>query len=304
MSATPTYTVASATVPASAWNKASLFGKREWRPLAKSIAFADASAACPSTLSVATYNVWFDNMVNDIRYPAIAKLVAATDADIVCLQEVNQNFLGHLKADTTVRAAYACLGIEGETIRGGAFHGCLMLVNRKTLTVTQGALTDLPYTRDQRRLLSTRVSGVAGKHTQGIRDVTVATAHLESTGADYATSARRAQLQFIKQNLPASGAIFCADTNLVTEGEARVPEELGFRDAWTGSGNPAHTPTSDALYKSMHTPRRLDRVLYTGNALSATAASLFGETPLKITYPIQMDLYLSDHKGVLAELKL
>lgn len=304
MSATLTDTVASSTVPASAWYKAPLFGKRKWRPLPESIRFAGASAAYPSTLSVATYNVWFDNVVNDVRYPAIAKLVTAMDADIVCLQEVNQSFLRHLKADTNVRAAYTCVGIEGETIRGGAFHDCLMLVNRKTLTVPQGALNDLPGTRDQRRLLSARVFGVAEEHTQGIRNVTVANAHLESTGAAYALGARRAQLQFIKGKLPLSGAIFGGDLNLVTEGETRTPEELGIRDAWTDAGKPADTPTSDALYKSTCLPRRLDRVLYTGDAVRATEASLFGETPLKITQLNQKDLFLSDHKGVLAELML
>jgi endonuclease/exonuclease/phosphatase family metal-dependent hydrolase len=174
-------------VLASAWYKASLFGQRDWRPVPRFIAYADGSAA-----SVATYNVWFENEVNDVRYPAIAKLVAVRHARVVCLQKIDQSFLRHLKANMSVRAAYTRLGVEGETIRDGAFHRCLMLVNRKTLTVTQGALTDLPATRDQRRCSLARISGLAEAHIQGIHHVKVATPHLDSTGADYAVGARRA----------------------------------------------------------------------------------------------------------------
>jgi endonuclease/exonuclease/phosphatase family metal-dependent hydrolase len=295
---------AAGTVPASAWYKASIFGRCDWRRITDSAAIPGGRMEFPSTLSVATYNVWFESMVNDVRYPAVVKLVVATGADIICLQEVTQSFIRHLKADPAVRETYTCLGIEGETIGDSMFHGCLMLIKTKTLTVTQGTLDELPDTRDQRRLLSARVSGVPGAHTHNIRDVMVATAHLESTGAEYAVSARLRQLRYIKEKLPHSGAIFCGDMNLVTEGETRVPEKLGFHDAWTAAGHSADTPTSDALYKSMYTPRRLDRVLYTGDVLCTSEASLFGETPLQITQPVQMDLFLSDHIGVLVKLKL
>jgi endonuclease/exonuclease/phosphatase family metal-dependent hydrolase len=291
-------------VPASAFHKTSLFGKREWQAKAEPTALKSSSASSPRTLSIATYNVWFNNMVNDVRYPAIAKLLAAMGADIVCLQEVNQSFLKYLKADAVIRATYTCLGANGETISGGAFHGCLMLVKRTTLTAARGALTNLPDTRDHRKLLSVQVSGIAGQLTEGIRDITVATAHLESPGADYAEGVRRLQLQFVKERLPANGAIFCGDMNLCNEGEECLPEEYGFRDAWTDAGNSADSPTSDSLYKSIYTPRRIDRVLYTGDAVCATEASLFGEAPIEITEPIQARLYLSDHKGVLVKLEL
>jgi endonuclease/exonuclease/phosphatase family metal-dependent hydrolase len=287
------HNAAATKIPAYASTAVSRFGPREWRAV---------SLPRPRTLYVATYNVWFESMHNEERHPAIAQMLAATDADVICLQEVTANFLRCLKSSSVIQRQYACIGLHGETIRNGAFHGCVILVNRKTLTADAGTYYYLPMTFDNRHLLTAKVSGVVGTHTEGIHDLTVATAHLESESSIYGEGSRRAQLQFIKDSLPFSGGVFCGDTNLCRSGEDRTPENLGYYDAWTETGHPNDTPTWDSLYPSKFPPRRLDRILFTGPSIHAREASLFGETPLHLKKPIERTLFLSDHKGVLARM--
>ncbi|CAD6916838.1 unnamed protein product [Tilletia laevis] len=298
-------------VHASAFCKTTRFHRGEWQQLSAEPAPSTSSPHAGPTaaslspsgkLTIVTYNVWFENFVDEVRHPAIIGLLASTNADVICLQEVTQSFLATIRSDAAMRNTYACLGLDGETMKG-TFYGCVVLVNRKSLAVRNGRLVDLPESKLNRTLLMAELTGLSGTHTQGINALTIATAHLESPGADYAQHARRAQFQFIRARLPESGAIFCADTNLCTEEEARLPtDHFRFRDAWVDAGHSPDVPTSDSLYKSPYTPRRLDRILYTGDGLQAVSANLIGEAPLKITEPISMDLYLSDHKGVLATL--
>ncbi|CAD6965476.1 unnamed protein product [Tilletia laevis] len=274
-------------VHASAFCKTTRFHRGEWQQLSAEPAPSTSSPHAGPTaaslspsgkLTIVTYNVWFENFVDEVRHPAIIGLLASTNADVICLQEITQSFLATIRSDA---------------------------VMQNTLAVRNGRLVDLPESKLNRTLLMAELTGLSGTHTQGINALTIAAAHLESPGADYAQHARRAQLQFIRARLPESGAIFCTDTNLCTEEEADLPtDHLRFRDAWVDAGHSADVPTSDSLYKSPYTPRRLDRILYTGDGLQAVSANLIGEAPLKITEPISMDLYFSDHKGVLATLSV
>jgi|688.fasta_scaffold432821_1 endonuclease/exonuclease/phosphatase family metal-dependent hydrolase len=47
----------------------------------------------PAYLTLFTYNIWFEDHNSAIRYPCIFKMIEDSKADIVCLQEVNRNFL-------------------------------------------------------------------------------------------------------------------------------------------------------------------------------------------------------------------
>jgi endonuclease/exonuclease/phosphatase family metal-dependent hydrolase len=148
-------------------------------------------------VTILSYNVWFNSIADVIRHPAIAKLIAETAADVVYLQEVNVSFLSVLKADRGVQRAYARIGADFETLRG-SFHGCLMLVRRNTLQVTEAIVTDLPDSKDARKLLYAKVTGIAGTHTADIRDLSIATAHLESPRTVSAESSRGTQMVFVR----------------------------------------------------------------------------------------------------------
>ena len=50
----------------------------------------------PESLTLLTYNVWFQSFNTQARYPIILQLMADSGADVICLQEVNQNFLNLL----------------------------------------------------------------------------------------------------------------------------------------------------------------------------------------------------------------
>lgn len=52
--------------------------------------------AKPAALSLLTYNVWFEEHNVAARNPCILRMLAESDADVICLQEVNAGFLNEL----------------------------------------------------------------------------------------------------------------------------------------------------------------------------------------------------------------
>lgn len=50
----------------------------------------------PEYLTLLTYNVWFEAHNSQNRYNCILRMLAKSDADIICLQEVNGEFINLL----------------------------------------------------------------------------------------------------------------------------------------------------------------------------------------------------------------
>lgn len=67
------------------------FNKKEdkWEPLTNKT----PQNPQKETLTVMTYNIWFNYVCDEVRYPAILDIVAQHDPDIVCFQEGNFTYL-------------------------------------------------------------------------------------------------------------------------------------------------------------------------------------------------------------------
>ena len=308
-------------IPLSVYHKPKLFGKPEWRPVTidtkpDKVRPGRNSSSTPSSkarFTMITYNIWFDNIYQSTRYTAIADLIVRLSADIVCIQEAIVPFLRYLLANPGIQAEYGCIGGEAETLRDGVWYGCLILVRRSTLTVDEGVgeLENMPLSRYRRRLLSTRVTGVRGQATEGIKGLRVGTAHLDSPGGedlDAPKRARRAQLEYIVKRYQhdvdkTKAAVFCGDTNLARPGEDAAPAELGFKDAWTEAGMDGGIVTFDSFYPTTGPPNRLDRVLYLGDKIRSVQARLIGEETVWCE-EARKEVHLSDHKGVMVTLEV
>ena len=122
------------------------------------------------SLSVMTFNVWFDDMAYVIRLAALSRLILASSADVVCLQEVTPRFARLLCEDPALRAAgYVASDADGA---GATVQPYGVMILCKCGLAPTFSFHDLP-TSMARRLL------VATLHTARGPFV-VATVHLES----------------------------------------------------------------------------------------------------------------------------
>jgi tyrosyl-DNA phosphodiesterase 2 len=150
------------------------------------------------TLSVLTWNVWFDRLAFELRAHAIFAVCRQRQPDVICFQEVLPQFCRLLLAQDWT-AGYVCsCPKDGGTL---APYGVLMLVKRN-LNPTF-VVHPLP-TQMSRSLLLTTIK--AGDTTVG-----VGTVHLESLDS---APCRRSQLESCAQKLAAEGpAVLCGDFN-------------------------------------------------------------------------------------------
>ena len=227
------------------YRKSSLFSPASWQPAKAPVALSTLQPSATSThgtasarLSILTYNVWFDNLAVAYRYPALIDLFCRSGADVVCLQEVTNTFIGYLLTHEAVRKTYDIIGLdrppdaaapgagssasgrgtghagtkarEGYRLADGMRYGCLILLNRHTTCLSSASppiLARFPGTRQDRRLLSVSLSGRANAPTAGLESLRIATAHFESphTAHDSRDSpqlrAREAQMRYAKDAL-------------------------------------------------------------------------------------------------------
>lgn len=80
------------------------------------------SAEPLSEIRCLTYNVWFADNNKEERYPAIIQMIADSDAEFVCLQEVTHTFMHqYLLTSETIRRKYF---VSGNTLPN---YGVLIL---------------------------------------------------------------------------------------------------------------------------------------------------------------------------------
>ena len=104
----------------------------------------------PRGLRLVTYNVWFDPLKFGARCSAIFAILRASDADVICLQEVLPNFIHLLRAQPWL-ALYELSGDE-ESVEP---YGVLMLCKRSLAPLF--CFHELP-TRMARKLLTAQLT--------------------------------------------------------------------------------------------------------------------------------------------------
>jgi endonuclease/exonuclease/phosphatase family metal-dependent hydrolase/2'-5' RNA ligase len=238
-------------------------------------------------LRVLTWNVLWDRFDADridsaTRWPLLLDAILATDAHVVCLQEVDPAFHALVLDHPDVRADWwVSHGPRHPEI--GARD--LLLMGR----VGVAALGVLPFDAHK---------GAVAAVLPGERPVVVVTTHLSSNHRDDAARIRARELTQLFAGLAdvTHAVVVTGDLNLREEGPVGDLE-----DAWTTlrpsepTFEPAVNPLA-AIASRSGLPGRLDRVLVRGDAVP-TAVRRTGTAPVDGTW-------LSDHYGVLATLAL
>ncbi|WP_327130902.1 RNA repair domain-containing protein [Streptomyces sp. NBC_01343] len=262
-----------------------------WRPARTGSVTPDPGPG-PRRVRLLTWNTLWDRydaprIDTARRRPMLLADLAAADADVIALQEVEPALLDLLLAQPWVRAAYTV----GTDPRGKDVDGSGLLV-----------LSRLPVREAGLHLLGPHkaVAAVAVDTASG--PLVVASVHLTSDHTENGAGRRGAELGRIAEGLSDVDAdvALLGDFNDGRSGPQGPAAALGMRDAWSEvHGAQDTTPTFDPVANPLAAvgslsgrAGRLDRVLL------RSAGARVREAELRGNAPGPDGLFISDHFGV------
>lgn len=235
----------------------------------------------PAELTLATFNIWFDEYHAGARYLAIAELLAARLPDVVVLQEVTPAALDVFDGQGWIREHYRRAAVVGDPVGN---YGMLMM---SRLPLSDVTYTPLP-TRLSRGFLRARCG-----------ELVVCSIHLDS--GKHSARLRERQLRRIFRALRRDrDAVVLGDFNMRDEEDHRIGAP--YRDVWRAlrPDEPGYTEDTDVnLMRWDSKPKRrqvrFDRVLVKGDTWAASDIELLGTEPISPETP---RIFPSDHFGV------
>lgn len=245
---------------------------------------AEATDTTRDVLTVATFNVWFDEYHARRRYAAIADELERDTPDVMVFQEVTAPALDVLLARPWIRAEYRSAAVTGGRVGN---YGMLIL--------SRLPLEDVVYSR----LPTAAARGLltAGVEVNGT-PLTVGCVHLDSGKA----SARLRQRQLAAIFEATAGerdVVLLGDFNMRDHEDGIDPR---YRDVWPSlrPDDPGYTEDTsinlmrlDSTQKERHV--RFDRVLVKSDRWVPTDIELLGTAPISPTLP---RVFPSDHFGI------
>ncbi|MFD5414460.1 poly(A) polymerase [Streptomyces nojiriensis] len=271
-----------------AWDPA---GGGAWRP-AEPVPGGGPAAAAPSSVRLLTWNTLWDRydaprIATARRRPLLLADLAAADADVIALQEVEPELLGMLLAAPWVRASYTL----GTDPGGRDVDACgLLLLSR--LPVREAGMHLL---RPHKAVTAVTVDTAAGP-------LVVSNTHLTSDHTENGDVRREAELARLAEGLGGieAGVALLGDFNDGRHGAWGPAAALGMRDAWSDvHGAADDTPTFDPVANPLAAvgslsgrAARLDRILLRSTTARVARAALRGDAPAP------EGLFISDHFGV------
>jgi poly(A) polymerase len=258
-----------------------------------------APTQAPASLSVLTFNIWFDAFALEARLAALVALLQKKTPDVVCIQEATPKRMKLLLQDAWVRATFDSTDLEGETF--DAWYGVAVLVKRGS-ACAHVRFRSFGWDSDQGRKAV----------IVDFADLSVSSVHLESLDS---SEERATQLQIVKSMLGTRPALICGDFNFDSlqnfkpdsrplENDGAKEILAGFVDAWEQLHPDERGATFDAVGNSMMACTgetwfgRIDRVFARATA-TVKSIEIVGNTPFGREGA--RDLYISDHFGLLAE---
>ena len=244
-----------------------------------------ASAVDRDEVTVATFNIWFDDYHAERRHRAIADLLRERRPDVIVLQEVTAAAFELFAGQSWIRDEYLSVSAVG----GDTGNYGMLILSR--LPAARAAYTRLP-TRQSRGFLD------ADLGLSGVRLV-VCCLHLDSGKSS--ARLRAWQLRRIFRAMKkADDAVLLGDFNMRDGENGRITAP--YCDIWPAlrPHDPGFTEDTsinhmrfDARNKKRHV--RFDRVLLKGNRWRAADIELFGTQPISPELP---RVFPSDHFGV------
>jgi endonuclease/exonuclease/phosphatase family metal-dependent hydrolase len=247
------------------------------------VAADDVRATDRDELTVATFNIWFDDYHAEQRYHAIADLLRERKPDVIVLQEVTPTALEIFLEQPWIRDEYLSASAVGD---GTGNYGMLTL---SRVPIARATYSQLP-TRQTRGFLET---------TLALDGQIVCCVHLDSGKSS--ARLRGWQLRRIFRALrTAENAVVLGDFNMRDAENDRIAAP--FCDVWPAlrpddAGYTENTSINlmrfDARNKKRHV--RFDRVLLKGTRWRAASIELLGTEPISPELP---RVFPSDHFGV------
>ena len=245
----------------------------------------DARTTDRDELTVATFNIWFDDYHAEQRYRAIADLLCARKPDVIVLQEVTEAALELFLAQTWIRDEYLSVAaVDGH-------HGNYGMLTLSRVPIVRATHCQLP-TRQTRGFLEAELA------IDGAQQI-VCCVHLDSGKSS--ARLRGWQLRRIFRALrSAENAVVLGDFNMRDTENGRIVAP--FCDVWPAlrpdeAGYTENTSINlmrfDARKKKRHV--RFDRVLIKGSRWRAASIELLGTEPISPELP---RVFPSDHFGV------
>jgi endonuclease/exonuclease/phosphatase family metal-dependent hydrolase len=241
-------------------------------------------------VTLATYNIWFDDHFATERFGAIADLLAAKRPDVMVFQEVTPEAVELFLGQQWIREAYLSAAVVGGAVGN---YGMLML---SRLPIGEVTYARLPSRTGRGCLQATlTVSG---------RTIEACSVHLDSGRKSWW---RRAwQLRAVFRALrDAENVVVLGDFNMRDDENRRIP--AAYCDVW-----PAIRPDNDGFtedtsinamrydMKNKSRQVRFDRVLLKGNGWTPTDIELLGTEPVSDKHP---RVFPSDHFGVFCRIR-
>ncbi|MFG2483863.1 poly(A) polymerase [Streptomyces virginiae] len=263
-----------------------------WRPAEPVPGGGAGTTAAVSSVRLLTWNTLWDrydapHIATARRRPLLLADLAAADADVIALQEVEPELLGMLLAAPWVRASYTL----GTDPGGRDVDACGLLVLSR-LPVREAGMH---LFRPHKAVTAVTVDTAAGP-------LVVANTHLTSDHTENGDVRREAELARLAEGLGGveAGVALLGDFNDGRHGAEGPAAALGMRDAWSDAHGAADdTPTFDpaanplaAVGSLSGRAARLDRILLRSTAARVVRAALRGDSPAP------EGLFISDHFGV------
>ncbi|WP_445270085.1 poly(A) polymerase [Streptomyces sp. DSM 41634] len=269
-----------------AWDPA---GGGAWRPAQ---APPRGTAGGCAAVRLLTWNTLWDRydaprIATARRRPLLLADLAAADADVIALQEVEPALLSMLLAAPWVRAGYTL----GTDPGGRDVTECGLLV-----------LSRLPVREAGMHLLGPHKAVTAVTVDTPAGPLVVAATHLTSDHTENGHLRRDAELARLAEGLAGveAAVTLLGDFNDGRHGAEGPAAALGMRDAWSdvhgaADGTPTFDPGANplaAVGSLSGRASRLDRILLGATGARVTRAALRGNVPA------EEGLFISDHFGV------
>lgn len=246
--------------------------------------------AAGDALTLATFNVWFDERHARARYQAIADVLAREAPDVMVFQEITETAIDVLLSQDWIRQCYLRAAVTG---RRTGNYGHLML---SRVPIHRAVYVRLP-THASRGVLRAEVD-------VGDGPLIVGSVHLDSGKASAGLRKRQLRTAFRDVGRHPE-VVLLGDFNMRDDENGSIAPP--FDDVWPRlrPDQPGFTEDTsinlmrlDSTGKERHV--RFDRVLVKGDAWTPTRIDLIGTEPISPDLP---RVFPSDHFGVICRIE-
>ena len=266
---------------------------------------------------VVTYNIWFSEKYQPLRFNSLCDILCKSDAQIIGLQEslflsdnnyfniftlclVTQNILQQLLAQPFVQERYYISDIDGRTFSG--WYGVVLLIDIR-VHVSHLNLINFPQSHMGRRLVLAEIK------LNKDETLLIGTVHLESLDNKQQRLCQLNICQNVFNRFPGASSILMGDFNFNAHGPENIDQFKALPrwiDVWAnlmGTQNPGYTYDTETnqmtkINNGFSDRSRIDRIILQSQTFIPTQIEILGDTSTGTLD--NLSLFPSDHYGLTA----